>query len=69
MRPMPRSIRRSSRSSNYYLRQVLKYNTPLLYRGEIYDLIYADGETLGFQARRELADAQRRARSGAGDDV
>jgi carboxypeptidase C (cathepsin A) len=32
-------------SSNYYLREVLGYRTPLLYRGEIYDLIYADGET------------------------
>jgi carboxypeptidase C (cathepsin A) len=32
-------------TSNYYLRQVLRYNTPLLYRGEIYDLIYADGQT------------------------
>jgi carboxypeptidase C (cathepsin A) len=35
--------------SNYYLRQVLKYQTPLLYRGEIYDLIYADGETWDFK--------------------
>jgi carboxypeptidase C (cathepsin A) len=30
---------------NYYLRQVLKYNTPLLYRAEIYDLIYANGNS------------------------
>jgi carboxypeptidase C (cathepsin A) len=36
-------------SSNYYLRQVLKYGTPLLYRGEIYDLIYADGESWDFK--------------------
>ena len=35
--------------SNYYLRQVLKYQTPLLYRGEIYDLIYAGGETWDFK--------------------
>jgi carboxypeptidase C (cathepsin A) len=35
--------------SNYYLRQVLKYQTPLLYRGEIYDLIFADGETWDFK--------------------
>ncbi len=34
---------------NYYLRQVLKYNTPLLYRAEIYDLIYADGGTWDFK--------------------
>ena len=46
---MRRSIRPSFRRSNYYLRQVLKYNTPLLYRGEIYDLIYADGETWDFK--------------------
>jgi len=36
-------------TSNYYLRQVLKYDTPLLYRGEIYDLIYADGQTWDFK--------------------
>jgi carboxypeptidase C (cathepsin A) len=36
-------------TSNYYLRQVLKYNTPLLYRGEIYDLIYADGQSWDFK--------------------
>jgi carboxypeptidase C (cathepsin A) len=36
-------------SSNYYLRQVLKYNTPLLYKGEIYDEIYADGESWDFK--------------------
>jgi carboxypeptidase C (cathepsin A) len=34
---------------NYYLRQVLKYNTPLLYRAQIYDLIFADGETWDFK--------------------
>ncbi|HYL27753.1 MAG TPA: peptidase S10 [Candidatus Nitrosotalea sp.] len=36
-------------TSNYYLRQVLGYHTPLLYRGEIYDLIYADGESWEFK--------------------
>jgi carboxypeptidase C (cathepsin A) len=36
-------------ASNYYLRQMLKYNTPLLYRGEIYDLIYANGESWDFK--------------------
>jgi carboxypeptidase C (cathepsin A) len=36
-------------TSNYYLRQVLKYNTPLLYRAEIYDLIFADDETWNFK--------------------
>jgi carboxypeptidase C (cathepsin A) len=30
------------------LRDVLKYNTPLLYRYEIYDLIYADGNSWDF---------------------
>jgi carboxypeptidase C (cathepsin A) len=34
---------------NYYLRQVLKYDTPLLYRAEIYDLIYADDQTWDFK--------------------
>jgi carboxypeptidase C (cathepsin A) len=36
-------------TGNYYLRQVLKYNTPLLYRAEIYDLIYADDQTWDFK--------------------
>ncbi len=36
-------------TSNYYLRQVLKYDTPLLYRSEIYDLIFADDETWDFK--------------------
>jgi carboxypeptidase C (cathepsin A) len=36
-------------STNFYLRQTLKYNTPQLYRGEIYDLIYADGEQWDFK--------------------
>jgi carboxypeptidase C (cathepsin A) len=36
-------------TSNYYLRQSLKYNTPLLYRSEIYDLIFADDETWDFK--------------------
>jgi carboxypeptidase C (cathepsin A) len=35
--------------ANYYLRQVLRYNTPLLYRYEIYDLIYADDQTWDFK--------------------
>ncbi len=35
-------------TGNYYLRQVLKYNTPLLYRAEIYDLIYANGNSWDF---------------------
>ncbi|HZZ00870.1 MAG TPA: hypothetical protein VFE36_15000 [Candidatus Baltobacteraceae bacterium] len=35
-------------TANGYLRDVLKYNTPLLYRYEIYDLIYADGNTWDF---------------------
>jgi len=35
--------------SNYYLRQVLKYAPPVLYRSEIYDLIYADGESWDFK--------------------
>jgi carboxypeptidase C (cathepsin A) len=34
---------------NYYLRQVLKYNTPLLYRAQIYNLIYAGDETWDFK--------------------
>jgi carboxypeptidase C (cathepsin A) len=32
-------------TGNYYLTQVLAYKTPLLYRAEIYDLIYADGNS------------------------
>jgi carboxypeptidase C (cathepsin A) len=36
-------------TSNYYLRQTLGYRTPLLYRGEIYNLIYADGQTWDFK--------------------
>ena len=35
--------------SNYYLRQVLAYNTPLLYRANIYDLIYGDGGSWDFK--------------------
>ncbi|MGC1380052.1 MAG: hypothetical protein WA814_03375 [Candidatus Baltobacteraceae bacterium] len=35
--------------SNYYLRQVLRYQTPQLYRAEIYDLIYADGQSWDFK--------------------
>jgi carboxypeptidase C (cathepsin A) len=34
---------------NYYLRQVLGYKTPLLYRSAVYDLIYADGESWDFK--------------------
>jgi carboxypeptidase C (cathepsin A) len=36
-------------STNYYLRQVLRYNTPLLYRSDIYGLIYADDEAWDFK--------------------
>ncbi|HVA34105.1 MAG TPA: hypothetical protein VNG31_08160, partial [Candidatus Baltobacteraceae bacterium] len=36
-------------TGNYYLRQVLDYKTPLLYRAEIYDLIYANGNTWDFK--------------------
>lgn len=36
-------------TSNYYLRQVLKYDSPVPYRSEIYDLIFADGETWDFK--------------------
>ncbi len=36
-------------TSNYYLRQVLGYNTPLLYRANIYDLIYGDGQSWDFK--------------------
>lgn len=36
-------------TANYYLRQVLGYDTPLLYRSEIYDLIYADGNSWDFK--------------------
>ena len=32
-------------AGNQYLRETLKYNPPLLYRHEIYDLIYADGNS------------------------
>ncbi len=35
--------------NNYYLQQVMKYNPPLLYRSEIYDLIYADDQTWDFK--------------------
>lgn len=36
-------------SGNYYLRQVLDYKPPQLYRAEIYDLIYADGQSWDFK--------------------
>src|SRR5581483_4770086 len=36
-------------TGNYYLQQVLKYDPPLLYRSEIYDLIYADGNSWDFK--------------------
>ncbi|MBV8373862.1 MAG: peptidase S10 [Candidatus Eremiobacteraeota bacterium] len=36
-------------TGNYYVRQVLQYDTPLLYRSEIYDLIYADGNSWDFK--------------------
>lgn len=35
-------------TANEYLRDELKYNTPLLYRYEIYDLIYANGNSWDF---------------------
>lgn len=35
-------------AGNYYLRQVLGYKTSLVYRSEIYDLIYADGNSWDF---------------------
>jgi carboxypeptidase C (cathepsin A) len=35
--------------SNYYLRQVLRYNTPLLYRANIYDLIYTGDQSWDFK--------------------
>ncbi len=35
--------------SNYYLREVLRYNTPLLYRANIYDLIYTDDQSWDFK--------------------
>jgi carboxypeptidase C (cathepsin A) len=35
-------------TGNMYLRQILKYNPPLLYRAEIYDLIDADGNSWDF---------------------
>lgn len=35
-------------TANSYLRDDLKYDTPLMYRYEIYDLIYADGNTWDF---------------------
>jgi len=36
-------------ASNYYLRETLKYRTALLYRPNIYDLIYADGQSWDFK--------------------
>lgn len=36
-------------TGNQYLQQVLKYDTPLLYRAEIYDLIYSDGNSWDFK--------------------
>jgi carboxypeptidase C (cathepsin A) len=35
-------------TGNMFLRQILKYNPPLLYRAEIYDLISADGNSWDF---------------------
>ena len=46
---MPRSTRRSRRRSTTTFGRCSRYNTPLLYRGEIYDLIYADGESWDFK--------------------
>jgi carboxypeptidase C (cathepsin A) len=36
-------------TGNQYLRQSLKYDTPLLYRSEIYDLIYSNGNSWDFK--------------------
>jgi carboxypeptidase C (cathepsin A) len=36
-------------TGNYYMRQVLKYDTPLMYRSEIYDEIYSDGNSWDFK--------------------
>jgi carboxypeptidase C (cathepsin A) len=36
-------------ASNTYLRETLQFNTPLLYRANIYDLIYGDGQTWDFK--------------------
>jgi carboxypeptidase C (cathepsin A) len=36
-------------TSNYYLREVLQYRTPLLYRSDIYALIYGDGQSWDFK--------------------
>jgi carboxypeptidase C (cathepsin A) len=36
-------------TGNQYLRETLKYDSPLLYRSQIYDLIYADGNTWDFK--------------------
>jgi carboxypeptidase C (cathepsin A) len=36
-------------TANSYMRQDLKYDTPLLYRSQIYDLIYADGNSWDFK--------------------
>lgn len=36
-------------TSNYYLRDVLQYRTPLLYRSDIYGLIYGDGQSWNFK--------------------
>ena len=55
--------------SNYYLRQVLKYDTPLLYRSQIYDLIYGDGQSWDFKHGPNSQITQRHARSRSDDDV
>jgi carboxypeptidase C (cathepsin A) len=36
-------------TGNEYLREALHYDSPLLYRAEIYDIIYADGNTWDFK--------------------
>jgi carboxypeptidase C (cathepsin A) len=36
-------------TSNFYLRQILRYNTPLLYRSDIYALIDADDQSWDFK--------------------
>ena len=55
--------------SNYYLRQVLHYNTPLLYRANIYAFNLWRRPELGLQTRSQRSDPQRNARPGADDDV
>jgi carboxypeptidase C (cathepsin A) len=41
-------------TANSYLREVLKYDTPLLYRAQIYNLIYAGDETWDFKHGQDV---------------